>query len=390
MTGIAYHFLVDDSRPGAVIERDPRGDIGRTLRGDILEIGPGHAPFPTCPGARVTYADRSVPGGRDATWPELVGQPRGPDADLDLDLDVDGLGAVADEAFDAVVACHMIEHVANPIGALREFERVLRPGGRLVLVVPDRTRTFDQVRRPTPVAHVLEDFDRHVTEVDAAHITEFCEAIFGQPPIHPDEVRNWYDPQRLDDARMDLHRRRSIHVHCWTPEEFAVVMAAALARGLMSWVLVDLYFFDDAGAVDNEFGFVLERPETPDAPPERAAAFVRRWAYCVLDTRSRDPHRVVTLQAAILANLASVGELSASAEVLNGIIGAEMVRSRGVEAANEERLAAATETATQLAGRLQRSDERLAEIQRSRSYRASRVLSACLAPVRRLRRRTAI
>ncbi len=209
-----------DSRPRAVIERDPCGDIGRTLCGDILEIGPGHAPFPTGPGARVTYADRSVTGGRDATWPELVGQPHGPDADLDLDLDVNGLRAVAGETFDAVVACHMIEHLANPIAALREFERVLRPGGRLVLVVPDRTRTFDRVRRPTPVAHVLDDFDRDVTEVDAAHITEFCEAIFGQPPIHPDEVRAWYDPEQLDEARIELHRRRSIHVHCWTPEEF--------------------------------------------------------------------------------------------------------------------------------------------------------------------------
>src|ERR1700681_3393851 len=127
----------------AVIDHDARADIGRTLRGDILENGPGNAPFPTAPGARVTYADRSVDGGRDATWPELAGHPRGPQSDLDLDLDVEGLGAVGDESFDAVIACHMIEHLANPIEALRECERVLRPGGRLVLIVPDRTRTFD-------------------------------------------------------------------------------------------------------------------------------------------------------------------------------------------------------------------------------------------------------
>ncbi len=62
-----------------VAEPHSRAGIGRNLRGDVLEIGPGHAPFPTCPGARVTYADRAVEGGRDATWPELVGQPRGPD-----------------------------------------------------------------------------------------------------------------------------------------------------------------------------------------------------------------------------------------------------------------------------------------------------------------------
>src|ERR1700692_1809494 len=238
----------------AVIDRDARADIGRTLRGDVLEIGPGNAPFPTAPGARVTYADRSVDGGRDATWPELAGQPRGPESDLDLDLDVEGLGAIGDETFDAVIASHMIEHLANPIEALRECERVLRPGGRLVLVVHDRTRPFDSVREPTSLAHLLDDYERHVTEVDADHIAEFCEAIYRQPPFHPDEVRAWYDPPRLDDARVELHRRRSIHVHCWTPEEFAAVITALLARGLMAWELVDLYFFDDPGAVDNEFG----------------------------------------------------------------------------------------------------------------------------------------
>ena len=92
--------------PGqTVVERHSREGIGRTLRGDVLEIGPGHAPFPTSTGARVTFADRSVEGGRDATWPELVGQPRGPDADLDLNLDLHGLLGISDQAFDAVIAC---------------------------------------------------------------------------------------------------------------------------------------------------------------------------------------------------------------------------------------------------------------------------------------------
>jgi len=78
---------MDVSPTQAVIEHDAREDIGRTLLGDILEIGPA-TPVSHCAGARVTYADRSVDGGRDATWPELVGQPRGPESDLDLDLDV--------------------------------------------------------------------------------------------------------------------------------------------------------------------------------------------------------------------------------------------------------------------------------------------------------------
>jgi SAM-dependent methyltransferase len=383
-------FLVMDVGPARTVERHSREGIGQTLRGEILEIGPGHAPFPTSRGALVTIADRSVEGGRDATWPELVGQPRGPDADLDLDLDLNGLAGVSDRAFDAVVACHLIEHLANPVEALREFDRVLRPGGRLVLVVPDRTRTFDSVREPTPLAHVLNDFDRQVNEVDAEHIREFCHAIFGQPPIHPEEVRDWYDPSKLDDARLELHRKRSIHVHCWTPEEFATVVIAILARGLVSWDLVDLYFFDDPGAVDNEFGLILERTKTPRAPEELAVAFVRRWAGFVLDRPEHDQRRLVTLLAALLADARTVAEITPAAGALAQVIGDVLVRSRHDVASNHDRLVAAEEERSKLAEQLQASDRRLGEIVGSRSYRASRLASGLLQAVRRSIRARAI
>jgi SAM-dependent methyltransferase len=367
-----------------IVGPHPREDIGRTLQGDILEIGPGHAPFPTAPGARLTYADRSVEGGRDATWPELAGQPRGPRADLNLDLDITGLSGVVDEAFDAVIACHLIEHLANPVAALREFGRVLRPGGRLVLIVPDRTRTFDAVRAPTPLAHLLDDYECGVTTVDEDHIREFCEAIFGQPPIHPDEVRAWYDPMRLDDELLDLHRRRSIHVHCWTPEEFAAAMTGFLARGLMSWDLVDVYFFDDEGTEpDNEFGLVLERPRTPSSPADQCSGFVRQWAARVLEMPTRDPRRLGTFHAALLSNVDGSEELVSMALNVTGALGEDLVRARATGKRYSAQLVAAEARATQLAERLDIEQQRLADIVKSRSYRASRALSALLRPLRR-------
>ncbi len=43
----------------------------------------------------------------------------------------------ADHSFDAVTAWHVIEHVENATETLREWNRVLRPGGVLVMETPD-------------------------------------------------------------------------------------------------------------------------------------------------------------------------------------------------------------------------------------------------------------
>jgi hypothetical protein len=287
---------------------DPRRVIGQTLSGDILEIGPGHEPFPVAPDARVRYADRSVPGGRDQNWPELAGSPHGPAADFNINLDVDGLACIPDSSLDAVIACHVIEHLANPIAALRECERVLRHRGRLVLVVPDRNLTFDSVRQPTPLAYVLAKFHQDVRQVNDEEIRDFCSAIYYQPPIHPAAVREWHNPQRLDAERLELHRRRSIHVHCWSAEEFASLIAGLIAEGSARWKFADLFLPGEPKHV--EFGLVLER----GLATGRAASsqFIRDWTSAALATPGHDPKRIAKFDSALRRDLAAQDRIDAA------------------------------------------------------------------------------
>src|SRR3954468_17271504 len=53
-----------------------------------------------------------------------------------------------DSSCDFVLSSHVLEHLANPLRALMEWRRVLRPGGKLFMLVPHGRRTFDH-RRPT-------------------------------------------------------------------------------------------------------------------------------------------------------------------------------------------------------------------------------------------------
>jgi SAM-dependent methyltransferase len=54
---------------------------------------------------------------------------------------------IADGAVDAIVSANLLEHVPDDRRALREFGRVLRPGGHAVIVVPAGPRTYDYYDR---------------------------------------------------------------------------------------------------------------------------------------------------------------------------------------------------------------------------------------------------
>lgn len=78
-----------------------------------------------------------------------------------------------DNCLDYVAGAHVLERVANPVAALAEWYRVLRPGGVVYLAVADRLATADHTRALTSVDHILDDYARGATACDASHIDEF-------------------------------------------------------------------------------------------------------------------------------------------------------------------------------------------------------------------------
>lgn len=77
--------------------------------------------------------------------------------------------------YDFVLSSHMLEHSANPLRALDEWRRVLKPGGALVLVVPARDGAFDHRRPITTMSHLIGDFEKNVGEEDLTHLAEVLE-----------------------------------------------------------------------------------------------------------------------------------------------------------------------------------------------------------------------
>lgn len=82
------------------------------------------------------------------------------------------LSEIANETYDFVLSSHNLEHFANPIKALNEWLRILKQGGCIFLILPDKRYTFDRKRETTTFEHIIEDYNNLTKENDTTHLQE--------------------------------------------------------------------------------------------------------------------------------------------------------------------------------------------------------------------------
>lgn len=82
------------------------------------------------------------------------------------------LKGVPSSKYEFVISSHCLEHVANPLKAIREWLRVLKNDGLLLIVLPNRKFTFDHYRPVTKFSHLLEDYQNNTGENDLTHLDE--------------------------------------------------------------------------------------------------------------------------------------------------------------------------------------------------------------------------
>lgn len=60
-----------------------------------------------------------------------------------------------DESQDFVVSSHVLEHFPDPMTALLEWYRLVKPGGIIFMIVPHKERTFDKERPRTTLQELI-------------------------------------------------------------------------------------------------------------------------------------------------------------------------------------------------------------------------------------------
>jgi len=183
----------------------------RYLSGRGIEIGALHNPLEVPPGAQVQYVDRIPLAELRRQYPDFKKR-----ALVDVDILDDGetLATFPDATQNFVIANHFLEHCQNPIGALKNMLRVLRPNGVLFLSVPDMRHSFDKDRPATELAHVERDYREGPEWSRWPAVEEFVRLV------------NKIDDPEAARRQVDAYLRTgyAIHYHAWTEWEIMEIL----------------------------------------------------------------------------------------------------------------------------------------------------------------------
>jgi glycosyltransferase involved in cell wall biosynthesis/predicted SAM-dependent methyltransferase len=221
-----------------------------------LEIGPSHNPMaPKKEGFNVHVLDH-------ASAEELRVKYTGHPVNLDNIEEVDFVwrGEPLSEligrehCYDWIVASHVIEHVTDFVGFLRQCEKLLATKGVISLVVPDKRYCFDYYRWPSNTGDVLQAFtDNRVRHTPGSIFDHFSNVSNMGKRI------TWSSADRgdikmvhtLEEAegnwKQALKNEEYIDCHSWkfTPSSFRIILNDLQKLGLTE--LVEVGGFDTVG-----------------------------------------------------------------------------------------------------------------------------------------------
>jgi len=216
------------------------------LHGTGLEIGGLNSPLPV-PGARILYSDILTPEEIDRMYPGS----KHPDIISDSESFPDTESA----SFDFIIANHVIEHVTDPIRALTEWHRLLKPDGILFLAVPDKRFTFDRDRQRTPLQHLVDDNTSTlgVKDLNFDHLKDWATHV---ERLDPDsqEWKDWVDNQ--------YQHGYSVHNHVWQIEDLLELLGHLAEKHN---IFLELIAHNDTPLFDLEFILILRKKESPSA-----------------------------------------------------------------------------------------------------------------------------
>ena len=176
------------------------------MHGFGLEIGALHKPFDL--DATVIYLDCK-------SKEELLEQYKN-DAKVSrikhvhLKAPGDSFPFICSNIFDFVCSCHVLQYLSNPGRAIEEWLRVLKPGGLIYIIVPDKRYCFDRRRETTTIEHLIDEYTSNIREISRLHYEDYIINTNGEDGIKRETSETFID--------RCFNAQSSIHVHTFTAD----------------------------------------------------------------------------------------------------------------------------------------------------------------------------
>src|SRR5471030_1231681 len=198
------------------VQRARRAVASRFLKGNGLEVGAGSRPFPAPEHVRICYGDIRNRESLESYF-------KNSDVQTGVEIDAQTFAGLDTGSFDFVISAHVIEHLRDPVGSIVHAIRILKPGGILILAVPDLRHTFDCNRPETTVEHALTD---HRDGGESTTRQAYEEHLRYVHPYLTSEHYPEDEIQRQAGESVKRWRELDIHFHAWTRAGFKMLLLA--------------------------------------------------------------------------------------------------------------------------------------------------------------------
>ena len=86
--------------------------------------------------------------------------------------DAVNISLVQNESYDFCFSSHSLEHIANPLKAINEWLRIIKKGGYIIIIVPEKSICFDHKRNYSKFSTLLSQYEKNVGEEDLSTLPE--------------------------------------------------------------------------------------------------------------------------------------------------------------------------------------------------------------------------
>ena len=86
--------------------------------------------------------------------------------------DAVNISLVENNKYDFCFSSHSLEHIANPLKAIQEWLRIIKNGGHIIIIVPEKSVCFDHKRNYSNFSTLLSQYEKNVGEDDLSTLPE--------------------------------------------------------------------------------------------------------------------------------------------------------------------------------------------------------------------------